>query len=157
MAHSLSTRIYAEPAQQPVHYHVFIRVVKRSFIFGDEEREQFRHILINLLDFCGLEAVSWCCMSNHFHILLTVPGKEHAADLRDEIYEEDLLTRMRGSFSKQYIREVQWGIEHARKEMKNEPWARDIVSRMKGQMFDLSKFMHMLKRRFYPSCVGLCG
>ena len=144
----MPTRIYAEPAQRLAHYHVFSRVVNRDFIFGDEEREQFRHILINLLDFCGLEAVSWCCMSNHFHILLTVPGEEHAAGLRDEISEDDLFTRMRGSFSKQYIREVQWRVAHAREEMQNEAWAQDIVSRMKGQMFDLSKFMHMLKRRF---------
>ena len=30
----------------------------------------------------------------------------------------------------------------------NEAGATDIIERIKGQMFDISKFMHMLKRRF---------
>jgi putative transposase len=123
-------------------------VVNREFLFGDEEREYFRVLLNRLLQFSGLEAVSWCCMSNHFHILLTVPGEERAEQLRDEISEEDLLKRMRIAYSDQYIREVQWRISHAREEMQNEAWAQDIITRLKAQMFDLSKFMHMLKRRF---------
>ena len=112
--------------------------------------------MTQLLKFCGLEAVTWCCMSNHFHILLEVPGEERAAELRAAISEEDLFERMKVAFSEQYIREVRWRVAHAR-ELKNEAWANDIIERLKGQMFDLSKFMHMLKRRFYPSFVGLCG
>jgi REP element-mobilizing transposase RayT len=153
----VSHRIYAEPAQHFAHYHVFSRVVNREFVFGDEEREQFRMLLTRLLQFSGLEAVSWCCMSNHFHILLTVPGELRADQLRAEISEEELLKRMKIAYSDQYIREVQWRINHARKEMQNEAWAQDIIGRLKAQMFDLSKFMHMLKRRFYLSFVGLCG
>ena len=144
----MSARIYAEPTQHFAHYHVFSRVVNRDFVFGDEEREHFRLLLNRLLQFSGLEAVTWCCMSNHFHILLTVPGEERAAILRSEISETDLFKRMKIAFSDQYIREVQWRLNHARKEMQNEAWAQDILNRLKAQMFDLSKFMHMLKRRF---------
>jgi putative transposase len=104
--------------------------------------------MTRLLQFCGLEASSWYCMSNHFHILLTVPGDDRAEQLRAEISEDKLFKRMKIAFSDQYNREVQWRVKHAREDMKNEAWAQDILSRLKSQMFDLSKFMQMLKRRF---------
>jgi putative transposase len=144
----MSHRIYAEPAQHQAHFHVYSRCAGGDFLFGDEEREHFRRLMTRLLQFCGLEAVSWCCMSNHFHILLTVPGEERAAELREKISEEQLFQRMKIAFSDQYISEVQWRVKHAREEMKNEAWAQDILNRLKTQMFDLSKFMQMLKRRF---------
>lgn len=144
----MQARIYAEPSAHFAHYHVFSRVVNRSFVFGDDEKEHFRRTMTKLLNFCGLEATTWCCMSNHFHILLKVPGEERAQQLRAEISEEQLFERMKIAFSAKYIKEVKWRVEHARNEMKNEAWAQDIINRIKGQMFDLSKFMQMLKRRF---------
>ena len=30
---------------------------------GDEEKEQFRHLLDKVLEFSGLEAIGWCCLS----------------------------------------------------------------------------------------------
>ncbi|MFT5465048.1 MAG: putative transposase [Verrucomicrobiales bacterium] len=77
-----------------------------------------------------------------------IPGDERAAQLRAEISEQQLFEGMKIAFSDQYIREVQWRIKHACEDMKNEAWAQDILNRLKAQMFDLSKFMQMLKRRF---------
>ncbi len=35
-----------------------------------------------LLSFCGLEALAWCCLSNHFHILLSTPNGEMVNTLK---------------------------------------------------------------------------
>lgn len=144
----MSNRIYAEPSAHFARYHVYSRVVNRSYVLGDKEREMFRKMMTQLLGYCGLEAISWCCMSNHFHILLEVPGEDRAQQLREEITEDELFERMKIAFSAQYIKEVKWRVQHARVEMQSEEWAQDIINRLKAQMFDLSKFMQMLKRRF---------
>ena len=139
----MSARILGEPTDQACYYHVFSRVVNRSFMLGDEEKEQFRFLLNKLLEFSGLEAVSWCCLSNHFHILLKVPN----AAQRESIDQAELFRRMGKAFSRKYVREVKSRIDHAR-QMGNEALAGKIITGLKGQMYDLPKFMHMLKRRF---------
>ncbi|MFT6794550.1 MAG: putative transposase, partial [Rubritalea sp.] len=56
-------------------YHCVSRVVDRRFIFGDAEREQFVTYLRMYEAFCGLRVLSYCVMSNHFHILVEVPPR----------------------------------------------------------------------------------
>jgi len=140
----MSTRIVADPSAANAHYHVFSRVAGGDFLFGDEEKECFRRLLHRLLKFSGLEAITWCCLGNHFHILLRVPQGETA---RAAMTEDALFTRMEGAFSADFIRETKWRVGHARK-LGNEALADKIVAGLKNQMFDLPKFMHMLKRRF---------
>jgi len=140
----MSTRIVADPSAANAYYHVFSRVAGGDFLFGDEEKECFRQLLHKLLKFSGLEALTWCCMGNHFHILLKVPQGDSA---RAAMTEDELFLRMEGAFSRQFIREVKWRVEHARK-LGNNSLADKIVAGLKNQMFDLPKFMHMLKRRF---------
>jgi len=137
-------RILAEPAAECAYYHVFSRVAGGDFLFGDTEKECFRILLHKLLEFSGLEAVTWCCLGNHFHILLKVPNGQAA---RAAMSEDTLFSRMEVAFSRQFIREVKWRVEHARK-LGNHALAEKIVAGLKAQMFDLPKFMHMLKRRF---------
>ena len=54
-------------------YHCVSRVVDRRFVFGDEEREHFRMFMRMQENFSGCRVLSYCVMSNHFHILLEVP------------------------------------------------------------------------------------
>ena len=37
------------------------------------EKERFRDLLGRLVEFCGLRLLTYCLMSNHFHILVEVP------------------------------------------------------------------------------------
>jgi len=140
----MPVRILAEPSAPNAYYHVFSRVAGGEFLFGDAEKESFRHLLHRLLEFSGLEALTWCCLGNHFHILIKVPNGDEA---RAAMSEDNLFTRMEGAFSRSFIREVKWRVSHARKQ-ENHALADKIIRGLKAQMFDLPKFMHMLKRRF---------
>ncbi len=51
------------------------RVVERRFAFGDREKERFVEILRAYEEFCGVQVLTFCVMSNHFHVLLHVPKR----------------------------------------------------------------------------------
>ncbi|RYD69426.1 MAG: hypothetical protein EOP84_28500, partial [Verrucomicrobiaceae bacterium] len=58
--------------EKPAIYHCTSRVVDRRFVLGDAEREQFRIFMRIQENFTGCRVLSYCIMSNHFHILLEV-------------------------------------------------------------------------------------
>jgi len=41
--------------------------------FGDVEKESLRRLLWKMSEFCGVKVVTFCVMSNHFHVLVDVP------------------------------------------------------------------------------------
>jgi REP element-mobilizing transposase RayT len=53
-------------------YHCISRVVDRCFVFGDAEREHFRMFMRMQENFSGCQVLTYCVLSNHFHILLEV-------------------------------------------------------------------------------------
>jgi putative transposase len=57
----------------PAIYHCISRVVNRRFVFENREREYFRMFMRMQENFSGCRVLSYCIMSNHFHILLEVP------------------------------------------------------------------------------------
>ena len=131
-------------AGQTNYYHVVSRVVNRELVFGDEEKEYFRKLLVKQLKFSGLKAVAWCFMGNHFHLLLEVPDKEKAlAGWKEEDYLKRLKVLGDEDFTKFLLRDV---------EMWKENGARDEVTRVaesvKARLFDLSRFMKELKQKF---------
>ncbi|HRI16544.1 MAG TPA: transposase, partial [Verrucomicrobiota bacterium] len=64
------------PASFPVaFYHCLSRVVDRQFVFSELEREQFLKYLREYESFCGVRVLTFCILSNHFHLLLEVPAK----------------------------------------------------------------------------------
>lgn len=58
---------------KPSIYHCVSRVVDRRFVFEAAERERFRMFMRMYENFSGCRVLSYCIMSNHFHILLEVP------------------------------------------------------------------------------------
>ena len=51
-------------------YHCISRTVGGQFLLGDAEKEKFRQMLRQQADFSGVEIVTYCLLSNHFHILV---------------------------------------------------------------------------------------
>jgi REP element-mobilizing transposase RayT len=127
--------------------HVVDRVVGRQLLLGEEEKEFLRSLLRGISAFAGLEVITWTCLDNHYHLLLRVPNEAEAARLRAEISEEALLERMKSAFSREYRAETRRRLEQFRREGKPE-MAESVLRRLRNQMFDVSAFMHMLKRRF---------
>jgi len=54
-------------------YHCMTRVVNGERLFGDREKEILRKMIWQVADFSGVEVLTYCVMSNHFHVLLRVP------------------------------------------------------------------------------------
>ena len=57
-----------DPEAKPAIFHVLSRVVDRRFVFEREEREVFRMFMRMYENFSGCRVLSYCVMSNHFHI-----------------------------------------------------------------------------------------
>jgi putative transposase len=56
-------------------YHCISRAVDRRHIFGHAERRHFLRLLRALEAFTGIQCLTYCLMSNHFHLLLRVPDR----------------------------------------------------------------------------------
>ena len=117
---------------KPAIYHCVSRVVDRRFVFGDAEREQFRIYLRMYENFTGCRILSYCIMSNHFHILLEVPPMPKGG-----LSDEELLTRLRAIYSDGVVSLVEKELADARAKGIAE-YADQIHQRYTYRMHDLS-------------------
>ena len=134
---------------KPAIYHCVSRVVDRQFVFGDAEREQFRIYLRMYENFSGCRILSYCLMSNHFHILLEVPPMPQGG-----LTDEELLKRLRAIYSDAVVGLVEKELREAR-EKGLTAYAEQIHARYTYRMHDLSQFMKtVLQRmtRWYNLC-----
>ena len=128
--------------RKPVIYHVLSRIVDRRFVLGDEEREHFKMLMRMLENFSGCRVLSYCIMSNHFHILLEVPPPP-----TDGISDEELLKRLDVLYSKVFVKEIADQLAKAR-EAGDDRLVEEIGQRFLYRMNDLSEFMKNLLQRF---------
>ncbi len=126
------------------YYHVMSRIVNRDHVIGAEEREFFTRTMRRLEAFAGLHILTYCIMSNHFHILVEVPSVPHLDD-------ETLLDRLRDFYSIRKFTEIHQ--EYSRvlryaEETGNEEWLNEFRLRYTSRMGNLSIFLKELKERF---------
>ncbi len=125
------------------HYHCISRVVNREFVFGDVEREQFVQFMREYEAFCGVRVLTYCILSNHFHILVEVPERPKELPGADE-----LLRRLEG------LSGTAMTAAAARRRMEMFRPAGDAAGerafweRICASMWDVSAFMKLLKPRF---------
>ncbi len=120
------------------------RVVDRRFIFGDEEKEFFRQTMRKLEVFTGIRVITYCIMSNHWHILMEVPSC-------GEVDDAELFKRIQQFYSKQRAKELmqefKMAAEHAER-TGSDTWINEVRERYLCRMGDLSVFVKELKERF---------
>lgn len=133
---------WKDSPDRPAIYHCISRVVDRRFVFGDEEREQFRIFMRMQENFTGCRVLSYCIMSNHFHILLEVPPMPEGG-----ISDAELLKRLGAIYSDAQVNTVAQQLEQAR-EIGSDAFVRDIRESYTYRMHDLSQFMKTLLQRF---------
>jgi putative transposase len=124
------------------YYHCISRVVDKQMVFGVEEREQFVAFMREYERFCGVRVVTYCVMSNHFHILLEVPEWPQEP-LSDEALVE-LLNGLSGMSSGPMVGEKILWLRKNGAEDAAEVWRQRVMS----VMWDVSGFMKLLKQRF---------
>ena len=146
-------------------YQVVSRIVLRSYLIDDMEKERFRQIMRSYEAFSGVRVLTFCFMSNHFHILLEVPPKQDA-DLLLDAPDEEFLARLRYIYSEDFVQEIRArilksredAVEGDKKGLRNdegvtagelsEIYIRSIKSRYTLRMCDLSDFMKSIKQCF---------
>ena len=127
---------------KPAIYHCISRVVDRRFVFGDGEREAFRMFMRMQENFTGCRVLTYCVMSNHFHVLLEVPPVPEGG-----VSDELLLKRLGALYFEAFVDGVAKELEGARKEG-DEAMVAEIQARFTYRMHDLSEFMKTLLQRF---------
>jgi REP element-mobilizing transposase RayT len=156
---------------KPVIYHCLSRVVGRQFVLEVDEREHFRMLMRMCEKFSGCRVLSYCLMSNHFHLLLEVPpmpeggipdqellqrlgvfySEAQVAEIAKELAEAAVV-RKRGEFELPPMDEdgVPLGLDQELAMAKQQATRRleEIRSRYTRRMHDLSEFMKSLLERF---------
>ena len=127
---------------KPAVYHCVSRVVDRQFVFEATEREHFRRYMRMYENFSGCRVLSYCIMSNHFHILLEVPPMPEGG-----LADDGLLKRLSAIYNKAVVAAVAGEIAEARA-AGDEVWVAGIHSRYTYRMHDLSEFMKTLLQCF---------
>ena len=135
---------FKAPPEHPLgYYHCISRVVDRRFVFGPEEKEQFVAFMRLYERFCGVRVVTYCVMSNHFHVLVEVP--QRPAELPDDTA---LLARLAGVYGKGGgAGTIRQRLEYFRKEGAHAE-AEALRESIFARMWDVSAFMKLLKQRF---------
>jgi REP element-mobilizing transposase RayT len=133
---------WKDSAVKPAIYHCVSRVVDRRFVFEKVEREHFRMFMRMYENFSGCRVLSYCIMSNHFHILLEVPPM-----VMGGLGDEELLERLKAIYSEAVVAGVAKEIAEARA-AGDESWVAGIHARYTYRMHDLSEFMKTLLQRF---------
>jgi REP element-mobilizing transposase RayT len=120
------------------------RIIERRWIFDKKAKEEFRSILKKYAEFCGIKILTYCIMSNHFHVLLYVPK-------RREITDQELILRMRYVYDKHEVDEFVRTLSDARKEALesgNEHYVNMLREKYIRRMYSLSEYMKHVKQSF---------
>ncbi len=129
---------------KPSIYHCISRVVDRRMVFGDDEREKFRTFMRMQEKFSGCRVLSYCVMSNHFHVLLEVPPMPEGG-----ISDDELLMRLGATSTEAFVAEVAKELAEARAAASGgEKRVAEIHARFTYRMHNLSEFMKALLIRF---------
>jgi REP element-mobilizing transposase RayT len=126
------------------YYHCISRVVDRGMRLGPQEKEKFYEMMRKVESFSGAKILTYCIMSNHFHILVHVPERE-------EISDKELLRRLRLLYPKIVVKNIARVLEQAREEAGksgNEQMVNRLREKYLRRMYDVSEFMKTLKQRF---------
>jgi REP element-mobilizing transposase RayT len=131
------------PADRPVgYYHCISRVVDRRFIFGDTEKEHFGALMRECEGFCEVRVLTYCLMSNHFHVLVEVPQRPERLPTAEEVIQK--LEKLSGHQHLGAVRQQLASIRSRNDVEAERRWLESYYARM----WDVSAFMKLLKQRF---------
>ena len=118
-------------------FHAISRTVGGLPLLDEISREILAGMIWTLAKFCGVEIITYCVMSNHFHILLRVPEPTQLTDTQ-------LLERLEGLYGAKGVLTLL-----AREAMTERGKIdEDIRRKLLERMGDVSAYMKELKQRF---------
>ena len=122
------------------YYHLVSRCALKQFLLEEEEKRVFVGMMRRVAAFSGVEVLTHCVMTNHFHILVRVPGPR-------ELTEGELLARVASLYGDERAKDMRIRWEGCRKEHHPELVEAE-QARLRKRMNDITPFMQTLKQRF---------
>lgn len=122
-------------------YHCMTRVVNGEHLFKDREKEMLRKMIWQVADFSGVEVLTYCVMSNHFHVLLRVPDAQAISDAELKRRYQVLYpkpTQYQQASAEVMFKQLQEGGQEAETTRK----------KLLARMGDVSEYMKAVKQRF---------
>ena len=122
------------------YYHLVGRCALQHYLFTDEEKRVFVAMMRRVAAFSGLDILTHCVMSNHYHILVRVPSPF-------SISEAELLRRVAALYGDARAKEMRlrWA-DYRKKGMITTLQAEQ--GKLRTRMNDISPFMKSLNQRF---------
>jgi|TARA_B110000967_G_scaffold157411_1_gene162557 putative transposase len=122
-------------------YHCMTRTVNGEMLFKDREKEILRKMIRQVADFSGVELLTYCIMSNHFHVLVQVLDGVAVSD-------RELMRRYQVLYPKPTkYQAASVALLEARLQAGGEE-AEVIRRQLLARMSDVSQFMKAVKQRF---------
>src|SRR5690606_18351479 len=124
-------------------FHVVSRIVGREFRIDGDGKDFFVRVMRGYEELLGLEVLTWCVMSNHFHMLVRVPHRPEG----DGPDVQTLLDRMKRAVGQEQFKLTVSELDmwaRAGNESAIEDWRQRQIERM----YSLSEFMRCVKLRF---------
>ena len=122
-------------------YHCMTRTVNGERLFGDREKEVLRKIIWQVADFSGVEVLTYCVMSNHFHVLVEVPELGNLSDA-ELMRRYKVLYPKPTKYQEASIKVLEADLAAGGEE------AEIVRHRLLVRMGDVSEYMKAVKQRF---------
>jgi hypothetical protein len=122
-------------------YHCMTRTVNGERLFADREKEVLRKIIWQVADFSGVDVLTYCVMSNHFHVLVEVPELGNLSDA-ELMRRYKVLYPKPTKYQEASIKVLESDLAAGGEE------AEIVRHRLLVRMGDVSEYMKTVKQRF---------
>ena len=122
-------------------YHCMTRTVNGERLLGDREKEVLRKIIWQVADFSGVDVLTYCVMSNHFHVLVEVPELGNLSDA-ELMRRYKVLYPKPTKYQEASIKVLEADLAAGGEE------AEIVRHRLLVRMGDVSEYMKTVKQRF---------
>jgi len=131
-------------------YHCITRTVGATMLLDSKDLEVLRRQLWQAAEFCGVQVLTYCLLSNHIHVLVRVPPKQPISD-------QELVRRYRALHPRDsvFTRRQVGGLPGQEPAAvlsaalaRGDAEAQRLRKALTQRMGDVSEFMKTLKQRF---------
>ena len=121
------------------YHHLMSRIAHKVYFLKEEVRDDFIEMIRRAADFCGIELIAWCIMTNHFHLLAYLPQPV-------EIDEEETLRRYGVLKGESRLKALVDELSAMRKREGGEADVQRRLEKIRRPMYDIGEFMKIVKQ-----------
>ena len=121
------------------YHHLMSRIAHKVYFLKEEVRSDFIEMIRRTADFCGIELVAWCIMTNHFHLLAYLPQPV-------EIDEAETLRRYGVLKGKSRLKALVAELSAMRNREGGEADVQKRLEKIRRPMYNIGEFMKIVKQ-----------